>query len=331
MAGRLRKLALGGGVTLVFFAALEGGLRLAFPLVRTATLPETVIRDHLAATAFRYDPDLYWTWKELPGPGQPALGQMQINTFGFRRVQPMTVDKPPGVTRVFTFGDSQTLGAGVDHDATYSAVAEGALGPGWEVINAGISGYRSLNVLRLLKLRVARFSPDVVVVDCMPFDSPRDDGPLVGRPEGDLALRLRAAAFESRTLRLLRLATDKVRPDRPRWLDQDPAAVTRGRPGLGNHDLIVAWAREVGATPLFMTYPASTEAGELVCLTDPAELPPGVGVVDACGALRAAGRPAGALFQDRNHLTEEGNRVVGEALAQALRALTGPAATGPAG
>ncbi|MCB9794894.1 MAG: SGNH/GDSL hydrolase family protein [Alphaproteobacteria bacterium] len=307
--------------TLAFFGLAEGVLRLAFPIVRTATLPNDVIRQHLHGTAFRYDPDLYWTWKDLPGPDEPAGGEMQINHFGFRRVQPMTKAKPAGVTRVFTFGDSQTLGAGVGPDETYSAYAESALGEGWEVINAGISGYRTLNVYRLLRLKVGDFDPDVILIDCMPFDSPRDDGPLAGRAQGGLARQLRGLLFESHVYYTLRLVTGKLRPDRARWLDQTGAGLTRGREGLGNHDLIAEWARDHGVTPVFMTYPVTNENWAYDCHTREGELPEGVPVFDACEVVGRSGRPGRELYQDRNHLTAEGNQLVGEALAEFLRGL----------
>ncbi|MCB9744890.1 MAG: SGNH/GDSL hydrolase family protein [Alphaproteobacteria bacterium] len=307
--------------TLVFFGVTEGVLRLAFPVVRTATLPNEMIKNHLNATAFRWDPDLYWTWDYLPGPDEPAGGAMQINHFGFRRTQPMTKQKPAGVTRVFTFGDSQTLGAGVGPNETYSAFAEQALGEGWEVINAGISGYRTLNVYRLLKLKIGDFDPDVLLIDCMPFDSPRDDGPLVGRAQGDWARRIQGALFESHIYYTLRLLTGKLRPDRSRWLDQNPGRLTRAREGLGNHDLIAEWAHDRGVIPVFMTYPTTNENFSYTCMTLDGELPEGERVFDACEVVSRSGRPGRELYQDRNHLTVEGNRLVGEALAAYLAEL----------
>ena len=305
----VRKLVAGLLVAAAALAALEMVLRVTLPVVRTASLPDTMIRAHLSSPGFRYDADLYWYWAMLPSAA------MQINEFGFRRVRPMTVEKPAGVTRVITFGDSQTLGAGVTVDETYSAFAERELGDGWEVLDAGISGFRSLNVYRLLQLRIEAFEPDVVVIDCMPFDSPRDDGALVGTPLG--GVRLREVLWQSRTYSMLRLGVERIRPTRARWLDRAP--LPGDALGHGNHDLIAEWGEERGVKVMFMQYPVS-QNGRLVCQTLPGELPTGVPVVPACDALRADGRTASQLFQDRNHLTAEGNAVVGTALATALRA-----------
>lgn len=313
--GRLKRLVLGIVVACLLIGGVEMLLRVTLPRVRTATLPDTMIRAHLDSPAFRYDPDLYWYWAHLPSPG------VQINRYGFRRTKAMTVEKPPGVVRVVTFGDSQTLGAGVGPEESYSAVAERALGEGWEVLNAGISGYRSLNVYRLIQRRIAAFDPDVLVIDNMPFDSERDDGDLVRKPVGGVGTQVRAILWESRLYHLLRLGLEKLRPERERWLDRPAEAAGRGSEGLGNHDLIAAWGREHGVQVVFVQYPVSDEAWHHACMTRPNELPPGVPVVPACDVLRDSGRSARELFQDRNHLTVAGNELFGAALAETLRAL----------
>lgn len=308
----------------LFFGGVEAGLRAMWSTARTATLPEGVIRAHLNAAGFVHDPDLYWYWGALPSPA------MQINEHGFRRTAPMQADKPDGVTRVVVLGDSQTLGAGVGPDEAYAAQAEAALGEGWEVLNAGISGYRSLNVYRLLQRRIERFDPDVVVIDCMPFDSVTDDGPLVVEPLRGPWDWLAPVLYASRTWRLLQLSIDKLRPSRRRWLDQAPEPVSTAgkgpfaqgqREGQGNHHLIAQWGLDHGVQVVFMQYPVSTDQFHHDCMTLPGELPEGLPVVPACDALRASGVSARSAFLDRNHMTPAGNRIVGQALAETLLSL----------
>ena len=53
----------------------------------------------------------------------------------------------------------------------------------------------------------------------------------------------------------------------------------------------------------------------------PPSLPEGERVFDACEVVSRSGRPGRELYQDRNHLTVEGNRLVGEALAAYLAEL----------
>lgn len=312
---RWKKAALAALVTVGVLAAVEGALRLTLPVVRKASMPPDMIEAHLVGEAFRYDPDLGWYWKHLSTQGAAT------NAFGFRRHLPMSFARPAGVVRVVTLGDSQTFGAGLRPDESYSAMAEAELGEGWEVLNAGISGYRSLNVLRLLKLRIQAFRPDAVVVDCMPFDSPRDDGALQGRALVESWTDgVKRGLWNLRLYYVLRLAIEKSDPDRPRWLDQ--AAARRGGPSeeYGNHDLIQQWGDAEGVTVFFMQYPVMNESGALGCMTNPGELPPGARVIPACDAILADGRSGLTLFQDRNHLTVEGSRVVGRAVAEALRA-----------
>ncbi len=299
-------------VTLAVFVGTEGILRLTFPVARHASLPNEMIEAHLKGAAFRYDPDLYWYWPE--GFGGP------VNEFGFVRKKKMTMQKPEGVTRVVTFGDSQTFGAGMTPDKTYSAFAEEAMGPGWEVLNAGISGYRTLNVYRLLQLRIEAFDPDAIIIDCMPFDSPRDDGPIVGRKlsRNPAAEFLRQTLWTSRIYYLLRLGLEKANPDRPRWLDQ--ATERRQVPeGLGNHDRIAQWGKERGVEVIFMQYAIMDEMNHYGCMTNPGELPPDHYIVPTCERLKASGYPAIKLYQDRNHLTELGNQLVGEVVAETLK------------
>lgn len=288
-------------------------MRLTFPIIGHVTMPPEMINAHLNGTGFAYDADLGWYWGMLPSRGAG------IDEHGFREHNtPVSVAKPPGITRVITFGDSQTYGAGVRPDETWSAQAEAALGPGYEVLNAGLSGYRSLNVLRLIKLRMEAYSPDAIVVDCMPFDSPRDDGITLGAPVG-WQDPIRRVLWDSRIYYTLRVAVQKANPNRPRWLDRSASPEDRRNPG--NHDLIADWGNEAGVHVIFMQYAVwENHSGRMACQTGKGELPEGFPVVPACDALAADGRAPKALFLDNNHLTVEGNRVVGLSAAATIRA-----------
>jgi lysophospholipase L1-like esterase len=305
-----RKLLFALLASLLVLGGAELALRLAFPVARTATLPDGMIRVHMNVAGFRYDPDLYWYWQFLPSPG------MQINEHGFRRTRPMRAKKPTGIKRAVVLGDSQTLGAGVGPEETFSAVAERELGAEWEVLNAGISGYRSLNVYRLLQRRILRFEPDVLVIDCMPFDSPRDDGPIQKAPMQSGLLK--QVLWHSKIYYLLRHGVEKGRADRSRWLDVDGGFEPQNIGNHGNHDLIAAWAAEHGIKVLFMEYPVTNEQWYLGCHTDPGELPTDVPQVPACQALMKSGNTGRDLFLDRNHMTVLGNEVVGQAVAASI-------------
>ena len=308
---RQRKILFAALTPVLLLAATELALRLALPALRTATLPEGRIRQHVDTIGLRFDPDLFWYHHELP---IPHLG---INEHGFRRAGAMTVKKPAGVTRVITLGDSQTMGAGVKPGQTYSAVAERELGRGWEVLNGAVPGYRSLNVFRLLQREMLRFEPDIVVVDNMPFDSARDDGPVRTAPAGSSFLQ--RLLWKSQIYYVLRFALEKSRFTRPRWLDRAAGKSTGAVEGFGNHDLIGAWCKAHGIKAVFLSYPALRLPQQVECMTKADELPPDYPRVDACKALRDSGLQATSLFLDRNHLKPAGHTIVGRELARVLR------------
>ncbi|MCB9797585.1 MAG: hypothetical protein H6741_33265 [Alphaproteobacteria bacterium] len=310
----LRRLGLGLGVACAALLLLELALRLTLPLAARATLPNEEIAAHLSRADFVYDPDLFWYWAEPP-EGATA------EEFGFRVIEPITQDKPEGVVRAIAFGDSQTFGAGLSPEEAWPGQADAALGARWQVLNAAVPGYRSLNVRRLLSLRMQAYAPDYVLVDCMPFDSPRDDGRLFAVGPATPTARLQALLWHSRLYFALRLAVEKADPRRARWLDQAQRYLNGRDMDLGNHDLIASWAEDHGARAVFLTYAVMEGDGAVSCHTRPGELPEGLPVVDACAALAATGLEGHALFQDRNHFTAQGARVVGQAVARTLAAL----------
>jgi len=105
---------------------------------------------------YRADPLLGWS--PVPGyevPGQGAL----INSLGYRG--PAFADvSAPGTERVVCLGDSCTF-IGMP---TYPALLRRELGAGYEVLNAGVSGYSSYQGLVQLRERLLELSPDVVSV-----------------------------------------------------------------------------------------------------------------------------------------------------------------------
>lgn len=314
---RLRKTLYALLASLVFLTATEAALRLFFALGRRVALPDEEVFNH-ANNGFAWDPDLLWYWQELP------LKPLDINLWGFRRSKPMTRQKAPGTLRVVTLGDSQTFGAGLEVDQTYSAVAEELLGPPFEVLNAGLSGYKSLNVYRLLRKRIILFDPDVVVVDCATGDSP-EDRPAPLRPSlGEGLPPLQAILWESAIYHGLQLAFSALRDPGPAELDVNAVkgdGWSTHSGWTGNHRRIEEWGEAMGIRVLFLDYPFWNERhdGRLLCLQRPEYLPESAIVVPACDALARSGLPPSELFFDGNHLNARGARVVAEVLARTLR------------
>lgn len=86
------------------------------------------------------------------------------NTERFRAVGEFSSQPAPGVVRIVAVGDSITFGHGVNDDETYPHLLAQHLGPGYEVINAGVPGEDSDQALMDLTERVLPLSPHLVVL-----------------------------------------------------------------------------------------------------------------------------------------------------------------------
>jgi lysophospholipase L1-like esterase len=97
-----------------------------------------------------------------------AQGQeFRINSRGFLGSE-FDHQKPPGVYRIFAVGDSCTFGAGFWRE-TYPAILEQILsttaGAGrFEVINAGIEGYNSEFALDRIRTELLAYQPDMIIL-----------------------------------------------------------------------------------------------------------------------------------------------------------------------
>lgn len=90
-----------------------------------------------------------------------------INSQGFRSDEDFTYEKPKGVIRILTLGDSFTIGFEVHKEETYSAVLEDRLrkqGYNVQVINAGVSGFSNAEELIFLEQEGVKYHPDFVVL-----------------------------------------------------------------------------------------------------------------------------------------------------------------------
>ncbi|MHA1569139.1 MAG: hypothetical protein ACTSXZ_06700, partial [Alphaproteobacteria bacterium] len=86
----------------------------------------------------------------------------------FRGLREVSFEKPTGLYRIITTGDSCCWGAMVAADATFSARLEVLLrdehGPKKvEVLNAGVVGYGTEQVTQLTRETLAHFVPDLII------------------------------------------------------------------------------------------------------------------------------------------------------------------------
>ena len=125
-----------------------------------------------SGSTYTADPLLGWSLR----PGASAweadegVAWSKINSHGFRDRE-RALNKPPGVYRIAVLGDSGTEARQVDMDKTYTSLAEKELnrrhcfGEGEvEVLNFGVPGYGTGQELLLLRDRVWKFSPDMIVL-----------------------------------------------------------------------------------------------------------------------------------------------------------------------
>lgn len=93
--------------------------------------------------------------------------QFTTNKQGFRNYEDFEYEKPKGVTRVVSIGDSHTQGHECDQDYTYSAIVSrylAARNVDAQVMNTGVSGFGTAEALLTLKHELVKYQPDYIIL-----------------------------------------------------------------------------------------------------------------------------------------------------------------------
>jgi lysophospholipase L1-like esterase len=166
-------------VLLVLFALLEGALRLTYPAYA-----------NFNTEMWRYSTEIKQI-SDVPGvshthqPDKQAVlygVDVQTNAMGFRDKE-YPVAKPLGTTRILLFGDSVTLGWGVNESDMYSEALERKLNEEgeYEVINTAVGNYNTEMEVRMLREHL-ELEPDAVIIGFFPNDAEKtrmvDGGPV---------------------------------------------------------------------------------------------------------------------------------------------------------
>ncbi len=147
-------------VALVGLVCIELGLRVA-----------DWVRDRPAPFQASKKPQRYLPHPFIGYTLRPGIERWGINEDGFRGPS-VTRRKDPGVFRIVCLGGSTTYNPNVSADETWSAELEALLNASdrtgaierYEVVNAGVPGYTTVESLINFSLRMVEYEPDAVLV-----------------------------------------------------------------------------------------------------------------------------------------------------------------------
>jgi lysophospholipase L1-like esterase len=150
----------------ILSAATELGLRLAF--ARSLDFGMEMWKYAVILKRPVPDPRLSFVHVSL-GHAFLMGAEVAINSQGLRDKE-YTLTKPAGTYRIMMLGDSTTFGWGVPADATVAKILERQLnaadfGRSFEVLNAGVGNYGTVQEVTYYLQRGLAFHPDLVVLE----------------------------------------------------------------------------------------------------------------------------------------------------------------------
>lgn len=154
-------------ITVGLCAAVGAALLPLLLAIRRSLFPIYIEGPGHQATGQRFLYDRSLGWRNIPNWKSKTFGQpLTINSKGLRdREYPY--EKPAGTRRILVLGDSYTWGYGVSDRDLYTEVLERDLnqgGLGWEVLNAGVSGWGTDQEYLYFRDEGLKYSADVVVL-----------------------------------------------------------------------------------------------------------------------------------------------------------------------
>lgn len=320
-----RQKALMSAVAVLLFAGLlEGGLRLAgFQyegfLGRASWWSRWDDKRYLA------DPALFWVLRPSTEHKPEQPGYMSVNSLGFRSEE-FAAKKPQGSYRIVTLGDSCTFGDGVSNRQTYAAVTQELLrkdfpGRKIEVINAGVPGYTSYQVLKLFETKVRGLSPDAITVyvginDGIPIPRGRSDAQR-GRKNAR-AMWIRGRLGHLRTYRFLQFLL--LGPGAPAMDASAPTLRVAREELMDNLRRLYEGCVRQKITMLLLTNPSrgrpESENGANAILREVSRRE-GVSLIDLYRAFKPLEEEGEELYDaPGGHPAPEGHRLIGRLVAK---------------
>ena len=288
----------------------------------------------------------YLLYEYPPGTHQERGVTVEINGLGLRGPEP-EMPKPAGVYRMISTGDSSIFGFGVEQEETFTTVAADALNAAGaagtiEAVIAAIPGYSTVQSINLLTLRGLKVEPDLFVIANLWSDNNFDsfvDKEVLAQTTGfqdSLIARMRGGLSRSAIFRVVdwrvRVKGSVERVRAVGWMQKGRGQIGPRRVEINDYaanlERLVEMASERDADVVFVV-PANNEdmkGGDGDKAWDPyrqvmrdTAARHGAPVIDVPAVFKASGQSRTELFLDEMHPTVAGHRLMGEALADALR------------
>jgi len=294
------------------------------PVEGRDVLPGTVIQNSRHSFV---DPDPNRIWKLKPNTKNHRR-DIFINSDGFRGEELSA--ESSGKKRLFMIGDSCVFGWGVGHGETLAVRLSEQLsksGHNFEVINAGVPGYSSLQARNHLEAIFETHQPDVVTIqigwnDSWPTPS------LTDREIVSKGARVISFNFFVRKLWVVRLSShlvskryyEKFKSDQASGAAKRRASTAEFRENL---DAMVRLCREHDAVPVLITLPQrkpveKPEISEYLPSIRRAAAENKVPFIDLIPPIQSGLEENEHLFVDKFHFSAEGSQVVAKVIAKAL-------------
>lgn len=342
-------------------ASVTQALLLVLPVSSLLLVLELGLRpfvgvDEPLTTIFMHDQKLGWRLR--PNAHDVWGGvRVRINGKGLRGPE-LDYVKSPGVTRILYLGDSVTFGYRLQsHEQTFpyliESILEDRLGFEVETVNAGVGGYSAWQEYAYLTTEGIKYEPDLIIVSFVLNDVTEKFG-LVrfgGRGEGwqlqhavsgDVERFLKQSSVVYLVSQLIargRFGADvQLGAQRQERLDVEDLAKDPDRPfvrrawsiTLQELEEIYSFGEANDIPVMLVVFPFVFQFEDPDRLSMPQRvvtrhaLEHGVPAIDLlpqlADQLQAEVRPQD-LFLDQDHLTERGNRIVAQILADHLESL----------
>lgn len=251
--GRVLKISFAIVAVCIFFVLAEIGARSFLRLNFKYKYKDLLIHyNHPIAETFGesldYHPLYHWLWK---------------GGTRFRRGMVPAL-KDSNTYRIITLGDSCTWGVLVGPDQTYSFLLEKMLQEHYgneakiEVLNGGVLGFSSLQMLRYLAHDLGPYDPDLVIVRGNWDDSPVGTDPYVVVNEKDGLTGVRALLAESKAYYFIKYLT--LRGKKSFFQKRDPK---KSEDGITNYHLMRDLAKERGFELMIAEYQYKQKDGKI--------------------------------------------------------------------